>query len=340
MTLEQQGKEFERIFSANEVNCALQECTENILVERYEFDLKPLTLSSYKQIKKVIELMAQCLHKKISQVDSEKHHFAIEVRKENTDLNLLDYNDKYKTGDFQALIGLDYNNCPVVFDLKKSVHTLIGGSTGMGKTNIINDIIYSLTSKNTSDELQLYIIDIKKTLKMWEKLPHLADEIITDPYDALDAFDEISDIMEDRHELLAQKKLSKAPKGLFPQIVIIIDELADLMLSDSAKWLEKEIMHIAQLGRSVNISLILATQNPIVKVCTSNIKANCPTRIALKTISYVNSKVILDDPKLDASKLDGVGYAIMRCAGDATNYNFKAFCLTDEQIQNYIKGEK
>ena len=146
--------------------------------------------------------------------------------------------------------------------------------------------------------------------------------------------------MRERHEALSQKKLSKAPQKMFPQIVVIIDELADLMLSSISKYIEEEIMHIAQLGRSVNISLILATQNPIVKVCTSNIKANCPTRIALKTISYVNSKVILDDPKLDASKLDGVGYAIMRCAGDATNYNFKAFCLTDEQIQNYIKGER
>ena len=173
-TIQEQGKELEQIFTNNDVNCIFQEATSNILVDRFEFNLAPLTINSFKQIKRVIELMVQCLHKKISQVESEKYHFAIEVRKENADLNLLDYVEKYKTDNLQALIGIDYNNKPIVFDLKKSVHTLIGGSTGMGKTNIINNIIYSLASKNTSKELKLYIIDIKKTLTMWDELPHLA----------------------------------------------------------------------------------------------------------------------------------------------------------------------
>lgn len=328
-----------KVFETMDIACYLEEYTSNDLVDRLEMSL--VSIKDFVKVKKVVELIRLCMHKDIKQVESTKYHFALEISKGNKLLDMVEYNKKYDIEDkFSALLGIDNSGNPVYFDLKKSIHTLIGGSTGMGKTSIINNIIYSLTRKNTPSELQLYIIDVKRTMAIWNKLPHLHKNVIDSGTSAYSVLKDISEIMDERHRQLSLKHLQKAKDSTFPRIVVIIDELSDLMLSIARKGIESEITHLAQLGRDVNISLIIATQNPIVKVCTSNIKANCPTRIALKTISRKNSEVILDDPKLNASKLDGVGYAIMRCAGDTTTKTFKACYLTDEQIKDYLKGEK
>lgn len=340
--LKTQGNEIEKIFKTMDISCSLKSCISNELANKFEFNLR--NLADFKKIKKAIEIIRICTHKDISQVESKTNHFAVEIRKDKSVLSFLEYNAKYNIDNkYSAFLGIDTDNQPIVFDLKKSIHTLIGGSTGMGKTSLVNNIIYALTSKNTADELNLYIIDIKKTLSIWEGLPHIKNEQIEDVYDALDTLEEISDIMEERIDIIREKKLSKATDDMFPHIVVVIDELADLILNSHKKDVEEEIKHIAQLGRAVNIFLIIATQNPIKEVCTSNIKANCPTRIALKTISYTNSRVILDNDKTtkyDASKLEGVGYAIMRRASDSTESKFKACFLTDNEIKEYLKENK
>lgn len=337
--LKEQGQDFVKIFKQMNIDCSLKNCLSNELVDKFEFDLKQLDINCFKQIKKAIEIMRLCLHKDIQQTDNTEHHFAIEIKKEQSTLDLLTLNNKYKNEDkFSALIGMENDGNPVYFNPQKSIHTLIGGATGMGKTSIINNIIYSLTAQNTPKELNLYLIDIKKTLTIWNGLPHLTRKPIDDPCDALDALEDISTIMDERHEMLAQKRLTKATPGMFPHIVIVIDELADLMLSGLQKWIEREIVHIAQVGRDVNISLIIATQNPLVKVCTSLIKANCPTRIALKTVSAPDSRNVLGNQH--AFLLDGVGSAIIRSADNPTERVFKACYLQEENIKNYIKEIK
>lgn len=329
--LKSQGLEIEKIFKTMDISCSLKSCSRNELVNKFEFDLR--NLADFNKIKKALEIIRVCTHKNISQVESKTHHFAIEIKKEEATLGLLKYKDK---GDkYSAMIGIDHNNMSIMFDLKKAIHTLISGATGMGKTSILNNIIYALTNKNTADELELYIIDIKKTLSLWDGLPHIKSEQVEDEYDALDILEDISDTMEERFEILSQKKMSKATDDMFSHIVIIIDELADLMLTGRGKSVEKEITHIAQLGRAVNISLIIATQNPIVKVCTSLIKANCPTRIALKTVSSTDSVNILGNKH--AFELDGAGNAIIRTAENATERKFKACFLTDNEIKEYVK---
>ena len=328
-----------QVFKTLDIPCCLKKHISNELVDRLEFNL--LSLKDFVKVKKVVELIRICLHKDIKQVESTQYHFALELRKEGKLFDMVEYNKKYDINDkYSALIGIDNSDNPIYFNLKKSIHTLIGGSTGMGKTSIINNIIYSLTRKNTPQELEIYIIDVKRTLANWNDLPHLKKNAIFDATDAYFALDNISSIIKERNAILAERKASKADDDTFPHILVIIDELADLMLSNIHKDIEEQITRISQLERSVNVNLIVATQNPIGKVCTSNVKANCPTRIALKTLSNVNSRVILDDTKPDASKLDGVGYAIMRCAGDTTTQTFKACYLSDEQIKDYLKGEK
>ena len=334
-----EGIELEKIFKAMEIPCKLMNTTSTQLADKHEFNLT--SLKDYTKLNKCINIITMCMHKDVTLTTSEKYHFALEIKKDKEILNFLTYNKKYKNKDnLTAFLGIDNNDRPIFYDVQKTIHTLIGGATGMGKTSLLNNIIYSLTSKNSPDQLKLCIIDIKKTLAMWDKLPHLTAKPMTDCWDALDLLEDVSDTIEKRLEKLAKMKLSKATPDVFPYLVVVIDELADLMLSDAKKYIENAIVHIAQVGRSANVSLIIATQNPIVKVCTSSIKANCPTRIALKTMSSKNSSVILEDPENNASKLKDKGWAIMRCAGDTTTKTFKACYLTDTQIQNYIKGEE
>lgn len=336
MILEIKGKEIEDVLNKMDIYCILKNYFENELVEHFDYSL--INIGDFKKIKKAVEIMRLCMHKNIVQVNNTEWHFAIEIKKENSVLNLVEYNKKFNNpkNNYSAFLGIDNNSEPVMFDLQKTIHTLIGGATGMGKTNIINNIIYSLTNKTSKDDLKLYIIDKKRTLSIWDKLPHLQNKPIHNASEALDLLEKVSDIMEKRIMLLEKQKKSKADTSDFPYIVVIIDELADLMLSGVKSWVEEEIEHIAQLGRAVNISLIIATQNPLVKVCTSLIKANLPTRIALKTVSARDSMNILDSK--DAVDLEGIGYAIIRSAEDQVKRKFKACYLSDDEIKEYLKG--
>ena len=332
--LEEMGREIAKVFNELDIGCMFQCCSSNSFVDRFEYNLTDLR--NITKIKKIVDILNICYHSQLEQVESKYFHFALQMKKkEQVISNKIDYKTKNR---LSVAIGLDTFAKPIEFDLRKSVHTLIGGSSGMGKTNIINNIVYGLVKQNTKEQLELYIIDLKRTLALWSGLPHIKKVAKECSYDACEILQKIGQKMEGRYRLLEKMGKTKADIDDFPHIVVIIDELADLMQSKLAKSIEKSIQHIAQLGRAVNISLIIATQNPIVKVCTSLIKANCPTRIALKTVSITDSRVIFDNKK--AYELGGVGNAIIRCAGDMTENKFKAFYLTDEEIKDFVRGVK
>lgn len=325
------GKEIQQVLYLCGVPCSLQLTTTNDLVEKFEFNLSNLT--DYDKIGKAVEILKVCYHKNIEQVKSNYFHFALQVRKDTTQTKSQD--DFDASNRLAVPLGLDDDGQKVEFDLQKAVHTLIAGSTGMGKTNIINNIIYGLAKQNTADQLQFYLIDVKRTLTMWKKLPNVK-KVATDGIEAINLLNDICNLIDKRFKVLEKREESKAGIDEFPQIVVIVDEFADLMLTSCwRKQTEGLLTHIAQLGRAVNISLILATQNPLAKVCTSLIKSNCPTRIALKTASIVDSRVILDNKK--AFELQGVGNAIMRYVGG--EFKIKTFFLDDEKIKEFVKGE-
>lgn len=332
--LRELAKEIEQVFNTVGVYASLQYVAETPLVNRFDYNLR--NLEDIRKVKKVVEIISICKHLKLKQVESQNFHFAIEMEKDTKSINIL--NNTTNNGNrLEVALGINNYGEQINFDLRKAIHTLIGGATGMGKTNIINNIIYGLTKQNTPEQLQIYMIDIKKTLSIWNGLQHLKNKPIKDCSDALDILEKISKEMEKRFRILEREKKTKADIDTFPYIVVIIDELADLMLSGLKSWIEQQIQHIAQIGRAVNISLIVATQNPIVKVCTNLIKTNCPTRIALKTASIVDSKNILDNKK--AFELNGIGNAIIRCAGDMNEKNFKAYKIEEEQILEYVEEQ-
>ena len=187
--------------------------------------------------------------------------------------------------------------------LEKMPHLLVAGQTWSGKSVAINDFIISLLYQNTPAELKFIMVDPKQVeLGLYEWIPHLLAPIITEPEKALRALKWAVDVMNKRYKLLKDHKVRNIyeynekvdEKDKMSRIVIIVDELADLMMSWNKKEVEHNIARIAQMARAVGMHLILATQRPSVNVITGLIKANIPTRIAFGVVSQVDSRTILD----------------------------------------------
>jgi len=218
-------------------------------------------------------------------------------------------------------LGKDIHGEPVVDDLRAMPHLLIAGTTGSGKSVGINALITSIVYKARPDQVKLILIDPKMVeLEMYENLPHLATPIITDPKKASNALKWAVATMEERFQTLSSfgqvrnaeqyNAAIQDPEAVarvraqhpedpelklepMPLIVIIIDELADLMMT-APKDVEEAVVRIAQKARAVGIHLVVATQRPSVDVITGVIKANLPSRIAFKVSSKIDSRVILD----------------------------------------------
>lgn len=198
-------------------------------------------------------------------------------------------------------LGKDITGRPVFGDLGKMPHLLVAGATGAGKSVCLNTIIASLLVSATPDQVQMLMIDPKRVeLTVYNGIPHLIKDVITDARLAAGALFEMTKEMDVRYERFAKagvRKIeeynAKFPEEKLPYVVIIIDELADLMLVAPAK-VETTIMRLAQLARATGIHLIVATQRPSVDVITGLIKANIPSRIAFAVSSQVDSRTILD----------------------------------------------
>jgi S-DNA-T family DNA segregation ATPase FtsK/SpoIIIE len=213
------------------------------------------------------------------------------------------------------ILGKDIVGNPFITDLKKLPHLLIAGTTGSGKSVGLNAMILSMLYKNSPDNLKLIMIDPKMLeFSIYNDIPHLLTPVITKPTEAINALANMVAEMEKRYAMMADTKTKnienyneKARKNSYeelPYIVVIIDELADLMMT-SGKEVELSIARLAQMARASGIHLIVATQRPSVDVVTGLIKANLPSRISYKVGQKVDSKIILDS--LGAESLLGRG---------------------------------
>ncbi len=212
-------------------------------------------------------------------------------------------------------LGKEIGGSPIVADLAQMPHLLIAGETGSGKSVCINSLILSLLYKAEPRDVRLLLIDPKRVeLSVYNGVPHLADKVVSDPRDAAKRLQRVVLHMEERYKLFAQvgarnlqsynrrmelepppeNDLSKGShRGRLPMLVVIIDELADLILTAQSE-VENAIMRLAQMARAVGIHLIVATQRPSVDVLTGVIKANFPARISFRVASKVDSRTILD----------------------------------------------
>ncbi|OGK19770.1 hypothetical protein A3D80_03270 [Candidatus Roizmanbacteria bacterium RIFCSPHIGHO2_02_FULL_40_13b] len=209
-------------------------------------------------------------------------------------------------------LGLDVSGTPQVVDIGRMPHVLIAGTTGAGKSVILNAWICSFLFRTKPSDLRLILVDPKRVeLGLYNGIPHLMTEVIVDPEKIISALKWTVGEMENRYKQFA-KMSARNIEGYnqitgvekYPYIIFIIDELADLMMF-SARDAEELITRIAQMARATGIHLILATQRPSVDVITGLMKANIPSRIAFNVASMIDSRVVLDTP--GAEKLLGKG---------------------------------
>ena len=242
-------------------------------------------------------------------------------------------------------LGKDIVGQPFITDLKKLPHLLIAGTTGSGKSVGINSMLLSLLYKNSPKTLRLIMIDPKMLeFSIYNDIPHLLTPVITDSKKALIALSNLVSEMERRYKIMAQTSTKniesynqKAIKNNFetlPYIVVIIDELADLMMT-SGKDVEFYIARLAQMARASGIHLIVATQRPSVNVVTGLIKANLPSRISFRVGQKIDSKVILD--QMGADSLLGRGDMLFTPPSNTGLIRLHAPFATEEEILKIVE---
>ena len=247
------------------------------------------------------------------------------------------------------VLGKDIVGAPFVTDLKKLPHLLIAGTTGSGKSVGINAMILSLLYRNSPDELKFLMIDPKMLeFSIFNDIPHLLTPVITEAKKAIIALNSMVKEMERRYKLMSKARVKNiegynqkvSPEEKMPYIVIIIDELADLMMT-SGKDVEYSIARLAQMARASGIHLIVATQRPSVDVVTGLIKANLPSRISFKVGQKIDSKVILD--QYGAESLLGRGDMLFTPPGITGLIRLHAPFTKEEEIEKvveYLKSQR
>ncbi len=248
-------------------------------------------------------------------------------------------------------LGKDIVGNPFITDLKKLPHLLIAGTTGSGKSVGVNAMILSLLYKNPPDQLKLVMIDPKMVeFSIYADIPHLLTPIITDPKKAIGALQSVAKEMERRYSLMSEYKVKtidsyneQAPNNgveAFPYLIVVIDELADLMMT-GGKEAEFPIARIAQMGRASGLHLIVATQRPSVDVVTGLIKTNLPSRVSFRVGTKIDSKVILDTD--GAQSLLGRGDMLFTPPGSNGLVRLHAPFATEVEIKkivDFIKAQK
>lgn len=283
---------------------------------------------------------------------------AIGIEVPNREINMVRLREVLESAEFARhpskiafAAGKDISGEPVIADISKMPHLLIAGATGSGKSVCINCLIMSILYKSSPDEVKLLLIDPKVVeLGVYNGIPHLLIPVVTDPKKAAGALNWAVQEMVNRYKLFAEKNVRDI-KGynalvsrtddepVMPQIVIIIDELADLMMV-APNEVEDAICRLAQMARAAGMHLVLATQRPSVDVITGVIKANIPSRISFAVSSQVDSRTILD--MAGAEKLLGRGDMLMHPVGKPKPVRIQGANITDAEIERvveYIKAQ-
>lgn len=301
-----------------------------------------------------------------------KNYMALELpnsRRQTVRLSEILGSEVYAAASSALTMGLgkDIGGKPVCADLAKMPHLLVAGTTGSGKSVGINAMILSLLYKATADQVRLILIDPKMLeMSVYEGIPHLLCPVVTDMRQASNALNWTVAEMESRYKLMSKlgvrnlggynNKIDEAakreekipnpfsltpedpePLGRLPNIVVVIDELADLMMVVGKK-VEELIARIAQKARAAGIHLILATQRPSVDVITGLIKANVPTRMAFQVSSKIDSRTILD--QMGAESLLGMGDMLYLPPGSGLPVRVHGAFVSDDEVHRVVEKLK
>lgn len=321
-------------------------------VTRYELQLAPgVKISKIQNLSDDIALHIGASGVRIAPVP-EKVAVGVEVPndiRETVFFRELIESDEYKKSfdkKLLSVLGKDISGSTVTCNVSKMPHLLIAGTTGSGKSVCVNSIIMSILMKSTPDDVRLIMIDPKQVeFMMYNGIPHLLIPVVTDPKKAAGALAWAVTEMENRYSLFSENNVrniegynelaARFDNDLkpMPQIVIFIDELADLMMA-SPKDVEDSIVRLAQKARAAGMNLVIATQKPTVQVVTGLIKGNIPSRIALMVASQIDSRVILDSS--GAEKLLGNGDMLYQPVGVPKPIRLQGCYVSDDEVERVV----
>ena len=268
--------------------------TSGAQITTYHYNL--IALKDHSKATRAVKALSAALRTPCTLITSDRAHIAIQAARTERELVALRQTVQHLRPDrtpTTAALGLDDAGQPVIVDIAKMPHMLIAGATGSGKSVALNTILCSMLYCATPVMTQLVMIDPKQVeLSAYAGLPHLAAPIVTSAGDAVKTLQSVNAAMDKRYKAMARKRTKSGAEAGYPNMVIVIDELADLMLT-SKKAVEESIIRIAQLGRAAGIHLLVATQKPVVSVITGLIQGNIPCKLALQTASTSDSVRIL-----------------------------------------------
>lgn len=313
--------------------------TSGAQIVTYHYNLHDLR--DYTKAARAVKALSAALRTPCSLMPSDRAHIAIQAARAARELVSLRQTVQHLRPDrtpTTAALGLDDAGQPVIIDIAKMPHMLIAGATGSGKSVALNTILCSMLYCATPTTAQFVMIDPKQVeLSAYAGLPHLAAPIITSTKEAVDTLQSINAAMDKRYKAMARKRTKSGAEAGYPNMVIVIDELADLMLV-SKKAVEESIIRIAQLGRAAGIHLLIATQKPVVSVVTGLIQGNIPCKLALQTASTSDSVRILGHK--GAETLLGKGDAWLKLPDQVQEIRIQCAYTSDRDIAaivNYWK---
>lgn len=354
--LAQKTKKLEETLESFNVDAKVVDAVPGPTVTRYEIHPGPgVKVSSIVGLSNDIALNLEAKSIRIEAPIPGKAAVGIEI--ENDKINAVNIREIIDSKEFKNAkskisfaVGKNIAGKPVVGDLKGMPHLLIAGSTGSGKSVCINSIIASILYKAKPDEVKLVLVDPKVVeLGNYNGIPHLLIPVVTEPTKAAAALNWAVAEMNDRYKKFAEegernlegyndkKKSEKDFDAVMPQIVIIIDELADLMMAAPSQ-VEESICRLAQMARAAGMHLIVATQRPSVDVITGVIKANIPSRIAFAVSSVHDSKTIIDMG--GAEKLVGKGDMLYNPLGMGKPVRVQGCFISDSEVNSIINFVK
>lgn len=305
--------------------------TSGAQIVTYHYNLP--YLRDYTKAARAVKALSAALRVPCSLIPSDRAHIAIQAARAARELVTLRQTVSALTANrtpTTATLGTDASGKPVIVDIAKMPHMLIAGATGSGKSVALNTILCSMLYCAAPTMTQFVMIDPKQVeLSAYAGLPHLAAPIITSAGEAVKTLQSVNAAMDERYKAMARKRTKSGAEAGYPNMVIVIDELADLMLT-SKKAVEESIIRIAQLGRAAGIHLLIATQKPVVSVVTGLIQGNIPCKLALQTASTSDSVRILGHK--GAESLLGRGDALLKLPDRVQEIRLQCAYTSDQDI--------
>ena len=341
----------EHVLSDFGITAKVVNATQGPTVTRYEIEPAPgVKVSRIVNLTDDIALNLAAQHIRMEAPIPGKSAIGIEVPNKTTEAvhlrDVLDCSDfKDARGGIPVGLGKDIAGKPVITDLAKMPHLLVAGTTGSGKSVCVNTLISSILFSRKPEEVKLLLIDPKMVeLSIYNGIPHLMDPVVTDMKKAAAVLRWAVREMEARYKAFAAsgkrdiKSYNEAhPKAAMPLIVLIIDELADLMMT-APDDIEESISRLAQMARAAGIHMVLATQRPSVNVITGSIKANVPSRISFAVGSQIDSRTILD--MAGAEKLLGKGDMLFAPIGANKPIRVQGAFISDDEVEKLVEFVK